>query len=376
MIDFSISEIPSYGYKFCGLLFFIIICLFWRQCITYTPSIRRSRASIVFLCLFFLLFAITWWVDDDFFGYMENVRLFGSNAYTFHLEKVYEYIILFTRKNYLLFRVVVWGGALLLYIYTSHIYGVDVLLALFLLFLLFASTFSYARASLAMSVYFLGVSFFARFREKGVFSLIVGVLLMVSSYFFHKSMVVMILLAPLYFINISRKNILFFIIPTVVLLGYALDYLINSFMISLMDLGDAQLAEKLEFNLENNTIRSGHNATIFGWISYVWYYAVFYLSFIIVSSVFLGKKQVSISKPFRGLFNLTFSVILLSTSLLLFSARSMVYFYRYLFMSIIPLSVLIAYLRTNNLLSKRAFNIIVFVCGGYNIWTFFTYLFR
>ena len=73
-----------------------------------------------------------------------------------------------------------------------------------------------------------------------------------------------------------------------------------------------------------------------------------------------------------ALFRITFSLVVLANAILLFSSGSLTNFYRILYMSFIPLSILVVYLYTNNYMSKSNYKSIVYIGGGWNIYMFFS----
>ena len=373
MFGFNASGVTAAGAFFCGLLFLFIIGIYWGRCTKYPIDKRQNGTPLLFFLI--TLFALTAWYQGDFFVYMRNVVVdFYVGIKSFHLENIYVYIIELTGQNYILFRLVIWGGALAFFLCTVKNYRLNATLSLFLMFLLFASIFSYARASLAMAVYFLGLSVFCKGHNKKKSILaITGVCVIMSSYLFHKSMAVVIILTVFYFIPISKKTILP-ILFIVAVFGVFIDSYMDTFMESLMSMGDNHLADKIDEVMNGDTERRGAiGATFFGWISILWAYVPFYLSFILVAFIFF-KDQKKCSSEMTGLFRITFAIVILSTSILVFSAKSLTFFYRYLYMSFIPLSILIAYLLENKRMEKKQYKLILFLGGGYNIITFLSYV--
>ena len=375
MFDFTITQVTHSGNVFCSALFFLILCLYWRKCATINALYSKDLKGEKLLFFIILIFAVTAWYAGDFFGYKKNVEEYTPGMQHFHLEKVYEFIILFTQKNYLLFRIIVWGGALTLFYSTSKACKVNPLLSLFYMFLLYATIFSYARASLAMAIYYFGVVVFSNGQKKRLFLLIViGLLLIICSYFFHKSMLLMILIFVFYFVPITRKTI----IPSIIfvtLIGYEVDLLMNSFQGLLMSLDDIDLSERIEYNIEMADSREQINATLYGWIAIILQYFPFYVPFVMISFIMLQKRSGNIPMTMKGLYRITFATVVASTTMLLFSSQSLTYFYRYLYMSFIPLTLLTIYLLRNRYIKLRWYQWSLYLAGGYNILTFLSYFF-
>ena len=337
-------------------------------------TLLKNNNRAFLLAFLIVIFAVTSWYTGDFFGYQRLVELYYPGIENFHLEKVYEYIIQFTKNNYLLFRIVIWGGATLCYVQTVKILKINLLMALFIMFLLFTTTFCYARATLAMGVYFLGLSLLMEGRNSHkVKYVIMGAAILISSYFFHKSLATLIIITTFYFIPLNRKTIIP-VILTIIIIGYGIDSLINSFQNVLIGIGDEQLVDKIEQSREVFASRQSKSATFFGWVSIIWGYMPYYLSFYFISKEMLEKS--GHPNTMKGLYRITFAIMLLSIVLLFFSAQSITYFYRYLYMSFIPISILIVYLFTKGYFNMSKYKTIIYVCGGYNLWFFFSYLLR
>lgn len=375
MIDFTVTRITNEFNLYCSLFFFIIIGLYWRR-----ATIRRPYGQSHGTGWFYLLvavFAVTSFFNGDFFGYQALVSSYYHGIEGFHLEKIYEYIIELTGQNYLLFRVVVWGGATILFYYITKIYKVNALQALFVMFLLYTIQYTYARATLAMAVYFLGFSIFSKYQAKhNAIGIILGIIIIVASLLFHNSMAVMIILTIFYFIPINKRT-LYPIIIVLAFFSIFMDQFISTFIDNLLGLGSSSLDARLEEILEGGMgERDRGYRTIFGGILLIWQYVPFYLPFLIISKIMIDKESIIKSQLMTSLFRITFSVVLLSTGLLLFSSGSLTFFYRYLYMSFIPLSILTVFLFGEGFMSKKIFNTILWVCGGYNMFIFLGYILR
>lgn len=375
MVDFTVTEITDTLNLYCGLFFFVIIGLYWRRATFRQPYGHPPGTGWFYLLAAF--FAVTSFFNGDFWGYQSLVSDYYRGIGGFHLEKVYEYIIELTVHNYLLFRIVVWGGATLLFYCITKIYKVNALQALFVTFLLYTTQYTYARATLAMAVYFLGYSMFSKYQvNHNTRGIILGIIIMVASQFFHNSMVVMVFLTVFYYIPINKRT-LFPILIGLTVLGIFLDQFVFSFMDNLRGFGSSNLNARLEEMLEEGIgERNSVYRSVFGEILLIWQYVPFYLPFILISKIMIDKASMIESKPMMALFRITFSIVLLSTVILLFSSGSLTFFYRYLFMSFIPLSILAVYLFNNGFFSKKKFNTILWVCGGWSMYLFFNYILK
>ena len=127
----------------------------------YTPS----SITIGFFLLYFTLFAVFYCVGTDYFRYRDWIQ--GRDFSFWGKERFYIYVILFCQNlpfeyPFEVFRLIVWGGAVFIAYHTFRMYREWLLpgIILLLLFVFQAGTFSYARASLAMAVYFIGIALY------------------------------------------------------------------------------------------------------------------------------------------------------------------------------------------------------------------------
>ena len=154
--------------------------------------------------LFFCLYA-AW--GGDYFHYLDDFELV-KRCFQVNLEPVY-YSIIQHVGSFFQFRFIVWGGALFLFYLASRYAKVDKSLVLFCLVLCFLPRFSYARASLAMSLLTLGCIIICKDQKIKLFHYLLGILIIFSSFAFHKSAfwgVLMILLAVIFYKRMSVKT--------------------------------------------------------------------------------------------------------------------------------------------------------------------------
>lgn len=155
------------------------------------PKFRR-----VLGILLIFLFCLFPFFGGDYFHYMvsyEEAKF--ANGY-YHIEDVYVWIVQNICNSYLQFRVIVWGSALLLTVlaYKRLVENTD--LPLFYLGVFYLPWFAYARVSLAMALIFFGLSLLAKpLEHMKKLSCIMGLGIMFSSLFFHRSAVIGIIAA-------------------------------------------------------------------------------------------------------------------------------------------------------------------------------------
>lgn len=156
------------------------------------PSIisKKRINTIEILMLLFCLFSF--W-GTDWFGY-KNYFISVKSGWGDYvpMEDVYIWLME-TLPSYILFRLVVWGGALLLLRKTISNFGINVKLFYFFFCGISLIWFAYARASLAMAMLFCGVSYIMKGQNsygKKTVNFTIGVTLVICSFYFHKSAVI------------------------------------------------------------------------------------------------------------------------------------------------------------------------------------------
>lgn len=370
MIDFTITDYTRWGNIYCSIFFFLIYLIYWKKCTSPIGSVKISAYNTLWLFLLIAVFSITSFYNGDFFHYMMNVKTFYPGMPSFHLEKIYEYIIIITHNNYLLFRTVIWTSALFIYVLTLRQYKINTLCGMYVMFILFVTIFCYARVSLAMSILFYGIAIFSNTERSSGKLKSIGLVIILSSYFFHKSMIITILLSLFYYIPINSISIIPILISFIVF-GLSYDNITQSFIGLLTGSLDEQLDEKLNYLSDNAMERKQIKATFFGWIMEIWRYGSFYYTAFVIFITIIRKETLSvISREMIGLFRITMAIILFATTLLVFSSQSLTFFYRYLYMSFIPLSILTVYLYHNGILAHKSFKKILFVGSGYYLSVF------
>lgn len=170
-----------------------IVLLLWFY-FMLKPSLRNANSItskkvfvIEFIILVFCLFSF--W-GTDWYGYLSYFELVKSGYYEHvPIERVYLWLME-VLPSYVLFRLVVWGLGLFLTIKAVKNFHINKGLFLFFFCCISLIWFSYARASLAMAFLFCGVSYFAKENphySKLLFNKLIGLALLVVSFYFHKS---------------------------------------------------------------------------------------------------------------------------------------------------------------------------------------------
>lgn len=355
MFDIDFSK-PTWGPYICiHILYLIMVLFFWKK---YTGLQRKKGESILFplLFLFFLLFAFD---SGDYYHYYNSVTENDYHA----MEDVYGAIGSLVNNNYILFRLIVWGGALLLFMRTAKRLKLDVNRTVFLLFVAYISIFDYARASLAMSIFFLGISYIIKPIKKRVLSFIIGILLIGVSVYFHTSIVVAIIASIIILLPINKKTFLPVVAGVMMALAYfsqSIDVLVNANLFS----------EEVNSKIEEYSSQEYDNYfSVFEWTRRYMEYATFFIPSIVISWK-LYVKGVKIPKEFESLAKVILALILISLGILAFSNLTFVIFYRFLFMSMIPIVLVYSYCEQNKIITKKTYKFLLYLGITYLLFGF------
>lgn len=171
---------------FSNLLMIFILNRYTRPAFVSGHLSRMRIRVTIMLCFVFCLFSF--W-GADWFGYLKYFIWAKSGGIEqVPMESFYLWLLDKVCTNYLLFRVIVWGVALGLFIFTIKRLRLNMGVALFFFCSIYLIYFSYARASLAMSLLFAGYSLLWEHNGKIVLrNRLIGVVLIGLAFFCHKS---------------------------------------------------------------------------------------------------------------------------------------------------------------------------------------------
>ena len=335
---------------FWGLYLVVFVYAAKKMLLSSKGNRRNSDITSLFF-IYFVLFAIFYCVSPDYFRYREWI--YGRDFDLWNKEKLYIYIVLFCRLlpfsyPFEMFRLIVWGGAILVAYQTFRWYRTRLLpgLTLLLLFVLHAGTFSYARASLAMAVYFLGVALYLL--HKGKVLKILGVVMAVSSFYFHREMMIGVAALPCLFIPFDRKNFSFFSIFLLIAAVGAISFFsVNiGYLDSMFD--NVDISEKME-ELNEGEQRVFRLSTL---VNYLRFFYPFY-----IVTLCLWKKKANMCVV--GMYRVTYGILMASIAFMIVFGLRSVYSYRVLYISMIPLALLTSYCYCRGYLKKQQLAIIL-----------------
>lgn len=331
------------------VLFCLITILFWKVYIEkYCCSKKEYGVIFAFI---FLIYSVTACYSGDFWHYKVIVENYAP--YMPHIiEDVYYMIMSFTRANYMSFRIVVWGLAQILTMLIFYRFGLDCYKTLFLFFCLFVSTFTYARVSLAMSVYFLGLSLILiPIKRVPIVNYIIGTLLLFLSISFHDSMIAVLALTPAIFLPLNKKWSITLLVIMIPIFAYLLKTLL--FNIG-MFVDDEEILRSATGYLEKESDIGSFTARVLYW----WNFISFFLCFTYITLVMIKNRNIIIRKHIVCLYRLVVALFIFSWSCFFIDLDNTIFFYRYLFMTMIPLTILFALFRRMRYISQKQFSTI------------------
>lgn len=348
MFDFPFTQPSAYTAIFAMLSYFFFL-LSGKRVYMNGTEIKAYRTLPNTLILIFYVLISTHCINGDFFSLMQKVHDYDFTAGAYHSqEPVYVLIAQFFGKNYLLFRLTVWGIAVACMALMYKKLKLNFYFGFWLFLACYSILFAYARASAAMAVYYLG---FVLFTRKGgtVIAKFVGVCMLLLSYEFHHSMLILILLTPLAFLTLNKLTFYavlgalpFIIIFVRIVFSAVLDD------ISILD------DETLQRKMQSYSLRENSQFTLRTQIMDGIKYASAYIPFVVSSYYIVIKKAFKIlTKGQYRLFVFTFWLFIIATAVSFLNLEVNVFFYRILFMAIIPSIAIFVSLIQNHVLTKK-----------------------
>ena len=336
---------------FWGLYMVVFVYAVWELLIKAARKKRKVEVNYL-IVLYFAAYAVFYCVNPDYFRYRNWLNF--PFLMDFHKEQVYAFLIMFCRSlpfdyPFEVFRLIVWGGGVLLVLYTSRMYRSILMPGLTVLFLFafFSGTFCYARASLAMAVFYMGVSLYLWGKNR--WKQILGLGLAVYSYFFHHEMIIGIAALPCLWMSFEKKKMIKFSLIILVIIIVGLTYINSNLDLMENIFGADELVDKME-QLNEKEQRVFRLSTF---ISYLNVFFPFYL----ITKLFYRHKR--LPKPIVGIYRITFGLLLATIAFFVVSGPRSVYTYRVLYITIIPMAIMMTYCYNQGYFKKHEFAIML-----------------
>ena len=297
------------------------------------------------ICVY--IFSIFGFYDTDFFHYKQ---IFDENLVerkaNLHLENIYLLLINFIDNSYILFRIIIWGGALSLFICTIKRLQLKLNTTIFFFICIFLIKFSYSRVALAISMLFYGISFFVIPNRNKLFSYFLGMLLLILSFFLHKSAVfgLAILVLSILSIRLNKKIFLIFLLlfPIAIYLSnnYLYEYILNMF---------PESTDLLYVTTIQNYMHAAEKSYgVSGIILNTFQYTTYYLIFLLCIITFIKKIKLPYS---INIYLISCFFIIFFSTICFFSkgVNTNTIAYRLMYFIMIPAPIFLSYYYNNGI---------------------------
>ena len=318
--------------------------------------------------------------DIDFFNYIELMDVLKSSGNDLsnikgeilQIEWPYYYIGSFVNYNYILFRLVVWGGAMALYGFTMKRLGINS--SVFILYFTIISLLliSYGRVTLAWAIAFFGYSFIVKPLEirSNLLSYCIGVILIICSVIFHKTAI----LLPVVFLLSSIKLNRTLVIVLLLAFPFLVQLTDSQFLLELLSMSQDD-SGILNVNTAQYymTIESGNGIGIAALIQEVLRIAVFYgFALLCIQRIFHKKDTHNEPIPIKSYMDVALWIIYIS-SIFAFttSVNTSRVYYRFLNFAVFPMTLCLSQITVSGQQRKQ----VIFLSISAVIYTIYRLLY-
>lgn len=316
----------------------------------YTEGyVSHKRIVITFIIL--ALFCLFPFCAGDYWHYAEVFHIVKTYSHNINLENIYLNIINLV-SNYHIFRAVVWGAAIILLLQCFKLSSINVGVALFFFVTRYILTFSYARVSLSMVILFCGLLLIGYvidycYGPRKLVYFVIGLLLIFTSLYFHKSAVFGIGISVLSILMLKQNKftitLTFIAVPIMI---FIISSLVNSFVE--LDLEDNEfMLDKAYIYLERGG--SGYVSFTKSIQENIWRFPNYICAFMCIKAVTQGYYS-QWPTSIKLCTNAAFLCTLIST---LFLFVSDTFFFRFSNFSMVPSIIFISYCYINGYYLKE-----------------------
>lgn len=346
------------GHIFLSFLFFNIILInLYGHYKRGNYYIKKSQ--LVIYIILFILFGTYGGGEGDYLHYKSLVEDFGAFnevVYSTSFEIQYVFLSYCVGGNYTLWRLILYSIQFVgfgFFLYKARLNTYPVLLS-FTALCLVASV--YGRTFWGIVYFFLGVYLLI---EKKNFYYLIAIAL---CYLSHMSNLVLIALLPLAFIKIKKWHFLFFLLSFSMIVALFKDSFIGFLNSGGVDADGADYVNSKLQDYGNREAKSYFGASIGMTIS-VLLRCFFVISILFVVVKLMFKKYdryLTLYKPVRGIINISFGIILLSSVILSASVGGAPLFYRIFDLALFPVSIILPCLLTSNHVRKMTYDLYIY----------------
>ena len=325
---------------------------------------KTNRNSLLpwLMALVFCLFA-KW--ETDYFTFQQSFTHGINNDYQ---DPIYYYLQFLSLDSYLAFRTWIWGLSLFFLYKTCIKMQVSPTIVIFVLASSFLMTFSYARATLAMTAFFYGLSILV-YDRKSIINIIIILGLYLFSFFAHRSILPIILFTPLALIPFKKKYIVLMLLMIIPLQLIATNLMVH------LSLGPADLGSSLSRFQDSAEHYASFNydASVYNWkfalVNNLRYVSIYLVYIVVVATFVMSPFSDAVPLQHKKMLMITSMIILLATIFLLNPSKETgamyIIGYRYLYITIIPLTVFFAYVIQFNTCKKWIVRLLILLSLAY-----------
>ncbi|MGM9842626.1 MAG: EpsG family protein [Muribaculaceae bacterium] len=350
-------------YTILCFIFWVVLLIAYRK--SYFLYTKRHTNWIVFgtFVTIFCVFALGEW-DTYYYHGLYDKMVFLDRKY--HVEDFYFWLIRTIPFSYYLWRLAVWGSAVVLMAWTFKLNKLNNECVAFLFVLILLQQFSFTRASLGVAMLLFAVSLFLNAKTESMYYYVFAIAGCIASYFLHKSMPLFLLMSILALCPINKTTfwalVIAFPILRMVIIPFVMDFIASGY-----------LSEKTTEFAESYLDREKIVLNFKGLIQSVIKYAPLYITFFILIKEYIFKK-IFLPPNIRLFFHLAFILFYIS-SLFLGQETSNFVTSRTEHVMFFPLTIVMAYYMTTTYKRTRSLKFALFMFAlstayyyAYNIW--------
>ncbi len=338
------SEIPtpSLGLYLFNIIISLSLLMGYSRCYSGRGILLKQSQSYRRLAIFGILLytlSIFGFTDLDFYGYYDIFKQYVLWHREIHMEPVYFRIADLT-SNYYVWRAIIWGGSTILMLLTIRRLKLNVVTTLVFIGLIYALHFYKLRNALGFSIGFYGLSFLLKPNAKySLPSYLFGTLLIASSFYFHRSMVITILLMVVCFIRFNRLFILSSWLAWPILAS-ATTLIIKYLVSGAFEGGDEEMG--FATSAQHYAAEKSSDMTLYGQIRFTLSRLALYIP-LLYCSIKIYLHKLSVPKYIYGFMNFWY-VSFYAASLFIFQDTSKWISERILTMGFFPMCVVLGHL--------------------------------
>ena len=332
---------------------------------------KKNNNSYFFTGLFFIILSVFLDPGGDFLNYLKLYNNYNQTHIERHLEPYYTWLIDVLPKNFYIWRLFVWGPAIILWMVILKHLKLNPHLSFILLLTIPLYNFVGARQQMGFSFLYLGMAIclYKNYNTLKIstrsFNIIVGLILIGLSLFFHKSMILYLSVFLIALIPFKRKTIVISLILFPIIWSL-LNVLVEFFISNIMAFDAAGQDHAERFVDAENKIET----TLYGWIRiFIDKIPIWVLLYLSIKKVFFSKQPIKIPYFFKVILKMTYILIYFYA---LFIGKDVSKFLgpRFWDAALIPLSIFLAYFLFNEKRNKILnFTLLLLVVG--KLYTFF-----